>query len=75
MDAIISFLSTIGNVIVTAYQFLVDTINGIAYIVEILGYFLASIPEYFAWLPSEFVTIVVMTFSVAVVYKILGREG
>lgn len=75
MEAIVGFLSSIGNVIVTAFEFLVDTINGIVYIVKILGYFVANIPNYFDWLPGEFVTIVVMIFSVAVVYKILGREG
>lgn len=75
MEAITSFLSSIGNVIVTAYQFLVDTINGIVYIVKILGYFVTNIPTYFDWLPGEFVTIIVMIFSIAVVYKILGREG
>lgn len=75
MQTIVDFLSSIGNVIVTAYEFLVDTINGVVYVVRILAYFVGNIPYYFEWLPSEFVTIVVMIFSVAVVYKILGREG
>lgn len=75
MQTIVDFLSSIGNVIVTAYEFLVDTINGIVYVVRILAYFVSNIPYYFEWLPTEFVTIVVMIFSIAVVYKILGREG
>lgn len=75
MQTIVDFLSSIGNVIVTAYEFLVDTINGIVYVVRILAYFVSNIPVYFAWLPGEFVTIVVMIFSIAVIYKILGREG
>lgn len=75
MQTIVDFLASIGNVIVTAYEFLVDTINGLVYVVRILYYFVSNVPLYFDWLPSEFVTIVVMIFSVAVVYKILGREG
>lgn len=75
MQTIVDFLTSIGNVIVTAYEFLVDTINGLVYVVRILYYFVSNVPLYFAWLPPEFMTIVVMIFSVAVVYKILGREG
>lgn len=75
MELIIQFLSSLGNAILSVYEFFVDTIQGLAYCVKLLAYFTVNIPDYFGWLPSEFVAIVVMVFGIAVTYKILGREG
>lgn len=75
MEQIIEFLIYIGDVITSVFDFFVDTVEGLAYCVELLAYFTAQIPLYFSWLPSEFVASVVMIFGIAVTYKILGREG
>ena len=75
MKGILDFFESIKDGIVTAYQFLVGLIEDIAYMVEMVGKFVAKIPSYFEWLPKEILAIVLVGFAIVVVYKILGREG
>ena len=75
MQVIIEWFQWLGDLVTSLFKFFVDTIEGLVYIVQLLTYFITKIPDYFAWLPSEFLTIVVLIFGVAVTYKILGREG
>lgn len=75
METLINFFSGIGDSIVSAFEYIIDTVSGLAYCVRLLSYFAAKIPDYFGWLPSEFVVIIGLVFSVAIVYKVLGREG
>lgn len=67
-NQILDFFQNIGS-------FIVDFIGDILYIVKITGESVSKIPEYFSWLPSEALALVVAIFSVVVIYKILGREG
>lgn len=75
MLALINFISSIWDLISGAFEFLIDTVSGIAYCVKLLIYFTANIPDYFDWIPSSCKTLVVLAFGIAVTYKILGREG
>ena len=75
MDVLIDFIGSIAELIIGAFQFLVDTVQGLAYCVKMLTFFTASIPDYFAWIPDSCLTLVVLIFGIAVTYKILGREG
>lgn len=63
------------DIIGTAFQFLIDTVEGIAFVVQLTAKFLVSLPTYFAWMPVQFKTLVMLVFGIAVTYKILGREG
>lgn len=75
MKGIIEFFESIKDGIVAAYEFLVGLIEDIAYMVEMVGKFVAKIPSYFDWLPTEILAVVLIGFGIVVVYKILGREG
>lgn len=75
MEVLINFIGSIGELVIGAFQFLVDTVKGLAYCVKMLTFFTASIPDYFAWIPDSCKTLIVLIFGVAVTYKILGREG
>lgn len=75
METLINFFSGIGDFIVSAFKYIVDTVSGLAYCVRLLSYFVEKIPEYFGWLPAEFVVIIGCVFSIAIIYKVLGREG
>lgn len=75
MDVLIDFIGSIAELIIGAFQFLVDTVQGLAYCVKMLTFFTASIPDYFSWIPDSCLTLVVLIFGIAVTYKILGREG
>lgn len=72
---ITDFISTIVEIIVFAFDFFVDTVEGLAYCVELLAYFTLNIPDYFSWFPTECLAPLVLVFGIAVTYKILGREG
>ena len=56
-------------------DFVIGFIEDLVYVVKLVGQFVLKIPSYFAWLPSQAVTMVVTVFGIVVVYKILGREG
>lgn len=75
METLLNFISSIADLIIGAFQFLVDTVSGLAYCVQMLIYFTANIPDYFAWIPDECKALVLLVFGIAVTYKILGREG
>lgn len=75
MQVLADFLNSIGSAIGTAFQFLVDTVEGIAFVVQLTAKFLVSLPTYFGWMPVQIKTLVIMIFSIAVTYKIIGREG
>lgn len=75
MQILINFFVGIGNFIIAIFSYLIEAVMSLAYVFELLTYFTANIPRYFAWLPSELLTLVVLTFGIAVIYKLFGREG
>lgn len=74
MQTIIEYLKGIGDTFVLFADYLVGFVGDVVEVSELLAYFTRNIPRYFSWLPSEYITLIVLTFGVAVVYRILGRE-
>lgn len=70
-----NFFLSIGSVITGLVDFVIGFIGDIVYVVKLCASFVAKIPQLFSWLPAEVLAIVVLTFSVVVIYKIMGREG
>lgn len=70
-----NFFLSIGSVITGLVDFVIGFIEDIVYVVKLCTSFVAKIPSLFSWLPTEVLAIVVITFSVVVIYKIMGREG
>lgn len=68
-------LKSLVDGISTVIDFVVDFFADLAYMIKLLGEFMANIPGYFSWLPSGVVAVLVTIFGVVVIYKILGREG
>ena len=75
MQIIIDFLIGIANFCASAFEYLVNTMQSTGEVLQMLVEFTANSPQYFSWLPSEYVAMIVIVFGVAVTYKILGREG
>lgn len=75
MDAIINFFEGITNVITGVIGFIVDFFGDIVYMVQLLGQIAVQLPTYFAWLPSQVLSALVLVFTLVILYKILGREG
>lgn len=75
MQSIIDFLASIGQVILSAIDFVISFFGDLIYIIQLTGKILLYIPGYFSWLPAEAVTVLTVIFSIVVIYKITGREG
>lgn len=75
MQAIIDFFATLGEIITTVVDFVIQLFKDLLFMLQLLAKFVVSIPDYFAWLPAGVVAVIVVIFSIVVIYKILGREG
>lgn len=75
MDAIIGFFSGIGDLLVSAIEFLISFVGDIVYIAKLTGKAVTAIPGLFGLLPAPCVAVLGSIFAVVVIYKILGREG
>lgn len=75
MQGIIEFFQAISEPVVNALSWLTDFLADLAYVVALVTNFVIKIPSYFSWLPASCLAVIVIAFSVVVVYKIVGREG
>lgn len=75
MQALIDFFSGIGEMISGAIDFVIGFFSDIVYMIQLTGKFLLQIPSYFSWLPAEVLAVIILTFTIVVIYKVLGREG
>lgn len=74
MQAILDFLGSIGEAIVAAFDFLVSLIMDLVYLVQLTGKMLAQVPMYFAWLPPGMTALLISAITIAVLFKIIGRD-
>lgn len=75
MQALISFFTSLGNVVVSLVEFVIKFIKDLFYIIGLLGNLIISLPSMIGWLPSACISLTVTAFSIVVIYKIMGREG
>lgn len=75
MQAILDFFVGIFEVIGSLIDFVIDFIGDLVYVVQLTAQFVGNIPVYFAWMPSQIVSVIVSIFAVVVIYKVMGREG
>lgn len=74
MQGIIDFISLIGTLLASVFQFFVDLVMDLVFIVQLTVRFLADLPAYFAWLPSPVLALLITIVTVMVIYKISGRS-
>lgn len=75
VNAIIEFFTGIADAVSAAFSFLFGLIADIVYLVQLTGKFLAQLPLYFSWIPGELLALIMLIFTIVVLYKVLGREG
>lgn len=75
MSVIIDFFTglydTVANIILWFINFLKDLL----YVTKLIRTFVWKLPELVSWLPGTLVAMLVVVFSIVIIYKILGREG
>lgn len=75
MAGLFDFIAGIGTAISALFNFVVSLIQDIVYMVQLTGKFVAQLPQFFTWLPDAVQILIGITFSIVVVYKVIGREG
>lgn len=75
LQSIWEAIQGIWDTIVSIVEFVIDFIKDLIYVIQLVGESVLKIPEYIGWLPTSLVTIIILIFSIVVIYKILGREG
>lgn len=75
LQTIADFFLGLVDVITSLITFVVGMVEDLVYVVTLCTQFVLKIPSYFVWLPDVAVTLIVTTFGIVVIYKILGREG
>lgn len=75
MDAILDAIENIVDFVDLIYKFIKQIVKDTTTLIETVFETVKSIPDYFEWLPSEIVVLVVALFGMVVIYKVLGREG
>lgn len=73
MNVIIEFFTTLGNAIVGLIEFLINMVRDLIYMVQLLVEMLPALPAFWTWLPAGLVYLLTLTFSIVVVFRILGR--
>lgn len=74
-EFISNILTNIANFFSSVWDFITHVFEEIVYIIQLLGTTIASIPSYFTWLPGSVVALIILTISIVVIYKVMGREG
>lgn len=64
VDLLVDFFTAIGSLLSDLFDVIVK-----------VGRAASFIPDLFSWLPRSVSAILISTFAVVVVYKVLGREG
>lgn len=75
MQAILDFFTGLWSTVLGLVDFVISFIQDIIYVIQLTAHFVTQIPNYFGWLPSAFVSVLISIFGIVVVYKVLGREG
>lgn len=68
-------VTDIGNFFSTVIDFVISFVEDVVYVIQLTAESVAKIPDYFSWLPESVIVLLVSTFAVVVIYKVLGREG
>lgn len=73
MNAIIDFFTGIGNALLSLINFIIDFIGDLLWFIGFLGELLPAMPAFWTWLPPALGSLMILTISVVVILRILGR--
>lgn len=68
-------LTNIANFFVSVWEFITNLFKEIGMMVSFLGQIVTTVPNYFRWLPTSVLAVLILTFSIIIIYKVIGREG
>lgn len=71
----ISAIKEVYNIIKTLFDFIIGFIHDLIELVKMVGEAVAKVPSMLGFLPSAILSLLLLLIGVAVMYKVLGREG
>lgn len=71
----ISAIKEVYNIIKTLFDFIIGFVQDLIELVKMVGEAVVKLPELLGFLPSALLTLLLLLVGVAVMYKVLGREG
>lgn len=74
LDGIIDILTKIGDFFSSVVDFIVSIFTDLANFIKLLGQFVVKFPEWFSWLPSQILTLLVLLIGIVVLLRVLGRD-
>ena len=74
MSAIVDFLVTLGESIVSAFDLVVSFFGDLLYMIDLMVQLVPAIPRFFTWLPSTVLVTFELIITVVVLFRILGRS-
>lgn len=74
MNAIISFFTSIGDMIVAVFDFTIKQIRDMVFIVKLFAEMSPVMPSFFTWLPAGLASMLGITIAVVVILRIIGRD-
>lgn len=75
MSTLIEFFKGLGDAVVSVFNFVISFFGDVVYLIKLTGEFVLKVPQYLSFIPSEVLAIITLTFTIVVLYKVLGREG
>lgn len=69
-----NLLQNIAQFFTSVWDFILNIVNEIVFVVQSLAKVVTTIPQYFGWLPAGVLGTLLVIIGVVVVYKIMGRE-
>lgn len=74
LSGIFNILKSIADFFSSVVSFVLNLISDLIYVVGLLAKSILDIPKYLSFLPPVILAVLISTFSIVVIYKILGRE-
>lgn len=75
MQTLISFFSSIGDAIVTVFDFIIAFFRDFMQFLQLLVKMPEILANVLSWIPGELFVSLAILFGVVILYKVLGREG
>lgn len=78
LESIKNFFAQLLGYFESIFDFIIDFISDLIYVIRLLGSLpvgSASYLSFLDWLPASIVVFIVAITAVAIIYKVLGREG
>ena len=70
----IDILSTIVDFLMGLFDFLVKIVTEIIYIIKLTGTIIGNIASYFYFMPAAVSALLITLITIAIAYKIAGRD-